>query len=357
MSKVRFTVVLSDDGGHDRGFRGTSAFWWLATRFGAYAELGLYWFLREYYGSSAVRLLRPSQLRAGVAVETDWLMVGLPTHVDREHLTNTRFRRLVLYDATDYDGVNFAYSDRDFLLSESNLCLKNWRDRRWQFDFHIGLLPIKRPPVNKLQIALHREAALARFRFGKRRAKPFDVGFVARPTGDLKRNPRVLWLLDLRRRRPDLKLWGGLVGGGRWQDKVRDIEHAELLASLWLNRRKIGYFEYFAGLAQSKVALAPRGFAPWTYRHYEAVYARSLVVSNDLQNYEMLVPLPERGMIQVAESESVVPAVEQALTLYEHSPELADENVDELERWLDGGAYSRRRPDLLDRFHEQLRAA
>ena len=36
-----FTVIISDAGDHDEGFRGTALFWQLASRFGAYAELVL----------------------------------------------------------------------------------------------------------------------------------------------------------------------------------------------------------------------------------------------------------------------------------------------------------------------------
>ena len=95
---VPYTIVISDADDHDAGLRGTRAFWWLASRAGSYSELGLYWFLVEYFGRSAVRLLRPSELLASSKLETDWLFVGLPTRVGKEHLSRIRFRRMAIYD-------------------------------------------------------------------------------------------------------------------------------------------------------------------------------------------------------------------------------------------------------------------
>lgn len=360
---THYTVVISDGAAHDTGFRGTSTFWSLATRFGSYAELGLYWFLCSYYGRSQVSLLRPSQLlRMRSKHKTDWLFVGLPTQVSEEHLKKVEFRHLVLYDSNDRlgrkvskCGVNFGRSDQSFLLSQTNICLKTWRDDRINYPCKIGLLPIKRPPWNnKLHVAERWRGA--KHRLGLQAGKVFDVGFVARPTGDLKKNQRVRWLVDLKRERPDLTLWGGLVGGRRWREYVdqTDALDRELLQPCWLDCRKVGFFQYFTGLKRSKVALAPAGYAPWSYRHFEAIYARSIVVSNDLSHYEFLIPFPRDGMVEVPDGESVVGGIEEALEMQEKQPDLAERNVQQLDRWLDQGLYSRRRPQTLARFWAQI---
>jgi hypothetical protein len=260
---------------------------------------------------------------------------------------------MAVYDSTDAPDVDFGYSDRDLLLSETDLCMKTFIDRRWNESYSVGLLPIKRPPVNKLRAAIRREARLDRRR-GKRRDKSFDVALVARPTGTIERNTRVAWLVELKKKRPDLRLWGGLVGNPRWRRHAEKMVDREILDQLWMGRGKVGFFEYFAGLSQSKVSLAPRGWAPWSYRHYEAVYARSVVVCDDLGDFELLVPLPEDGVIHVRDGESIVPAVERALAVYERNPEIGERNVEQMERWLDRGAYSRERPELLDRFFSFL---
>ena len=60
---------------------------------------------------------------------------------------------------------------------------------------------------------------------------------------------------------------------------------------------------------------------------------------------------------EVPDGESVVPAIDTALKLYEESDGIAEANREQLDRWLDSGAYSRQRREPLDRFMGQLDAA
>ncbi len=353
----QYTVVISDVVGYDAGFRGTKAFWWLSSYVGAYAQLSLYWFLTAYFGRSNVQLLRPSELLdRKVKLKTDILFVGIPTQLNAQHLSGIKFKRLVLYDASDNNELNFEFSDRRFLESQTDVCLKNWRDDRWQETFKIALLPIKRPPWNnRLRNALNLES-LGRSLGGpvKRR---FDVGFVARPTGSLTTNQRLRWLVEISTNRPDFKLWGGLVGNPDMRQLAEKEVPPAILQNLWLNKKKIGFQSYFTGLRQSKVALAPSGYAPWTYRHFEAMYAGCVVVSNDLSHYEFLIPFPRETMVEVGDHESVTPAIDRALSMIEKSPDIAQENRKYLERWLDRGKYSHKCKDTLDRFFGQLNNA
>jgi len=77
-------------------------------------------------------------------------------------------------------------------------------------------------------------------------------------------------------------------------------------------------------------------------------------VTCDLRRLDTLVPLPRDGMIHVGPGEPVVPAIERALRLRAERPELLEENVRFLERWLERGMYSRCRPALFERFLAQL---
>lgn len=347
---VPYTIILSDSADHDTGFRGYRTYWWLATIFGAYAELGLYWFLVAYSGRSSVRILTPKNLLLGDKLSTNWLFVGLPTNLSKEHLKKIRYCRIILYDSSDFDGINFDYSDRQLLLSHTDTCLKTWRNHKWNLDLNVGLLPIKRPPLNnKLRYAVYRDTILCSVGL-RSRVKQHDVCFVGRPTDISEGNSRTRWLLELKRQSPELRLWGGLVGGREWSKERLDNKQR----SLWLDTKKIGFRKYYRGLSLSKVALTPRGFAPWTYRHYEAVYARTMIVSTCLSDYEFLVPLPTKGIFTVKDNEPVVPAVEKAIALYDQSPEILEENVENLERWISRNRYSRSRPILLDRFFEQI---
>lgn len=350
----QYTVVISDVEDYDAGFRGTRTYWWLSSYLGAYAQLSLYWFLIAYFGRSQVQLLRPSQLLdRAQKLKTNWLFIGLPTTLNSQHLANIQFNRMALYDATDTNKLNFESSDREFLTSQTDLVLKNWRDDRWSETLKIGLLPIKRPPWNnRLRAALNLESFQRKKKAPHER--PFDVGFVARPTGSLTTNQRLRWLVEIKKSRPDWKLWGGLVGGAYMKKIAEQEVDPEILNSLWLNKKKIGFLSYFDGLRQSKVALAPSGYAPWTYRHFEAMYAGCLVVSNDLSHFEFLIPFPRPTMVEVGDQDSVVPAIERALDMLENEPEIVQDNRKELDRWLDRGKYSKRCLDTLERFFANI---
>ncbi|MEM9586075.1 MAG: hypothetical protein AAGA03_02240 [Planctomycetota bacterium] len=352
---TKFTVVISDASKHDHGWKSRRAYWSLASRVGAYAELGLYWFLCAYFGRRSVRLMRPSELLGLTRpIDTEWLFIGLPTRLGKGHLTQVRYRHAALYDSTDLHGVHFGSSDQSFLLSVTDLVLKNWRDDRWDFPgMRIGLLPIKRPPINnRLHLSLLR--AQVEDRIAGSPSRDHDVGFVARPTGVLANNQRVQWLLQLKRDRPQLRLWGGLVGDQTWKDAADKGADTHLLDACWWRERKVGFAEYFAGLRRSKVALAPAGYAPWSYRHFEALYAGCAVVSNDLSHLEYLIPFPRESLVEIPDGGSITQGVDQALNLFQDRPDVANQNRRHLDRWLQSGRYDRRCPDTLDRFYQQM---
>ena len=90
------------------------------------------------------------------------------------------------------------------------------------------------------------------------------------------------------------------------------------------------------------------------FRYFEAIYARSIVVFSDLSQFEFLIPFPRDGMLEVPEGESVVPAVDRAIALYDERPAIVQSNLDYLNRWLIHGWYSRKRMEVLERFFAQL---
>jgi len=342
----KFIVVISDRSKHDAGYRKNRFFWWLAAKAGGYGELCLYWFLREYFGDGSVRLIRPSELLGrSNPMQTDFLMVGVPTLLNKEHLQGVRYKKLVLYDSSDHDGINFLYSDESFLVSQTDLCLKHYRDSRWTLPMRIGLLPIKRPPMNnRLYWKLRQQRRCKPIGSTER---PYDVGFVARPTGDIESNLRLRWWVEIVQQSPDLRRWGGLVGDQKWRDTFAESDVPE---GCWMGQKKVHFSQYFDGLQRSKVALAPPGYAPWTFRHYEAIYAGCMVVTTDLRHYEFLVPLPEESLVQLDHDESIVDGVRRAVKLAEVEPDRIIFARRKLDRWLDLGRYRKSCTDTLDRF-------
>jgi hypothetical protein len=335
----KFLVVTSEMPGHGRGVSGRT----------------LVRFLRTYAGFGAVGCCSAADLLRGGGVEADYAFLGLPSPVTDRHLARLRCRHLVLFDLSDWHHPLWDEANRTLLRGASNLYLKAWTDTRWDFGIPMGLAPIRR--YGKLRLAL--EARRLRRALGL--ADPphrYDVLFLGAATmrdpggidPALVPNQRVDWLLEVKTRGQHLELWGGLLGQtmAPWlRQRYGDL-------SAFTLREKVPFRRYFRALQQSRVALTPEGNAPWSYRHYEAIYARSLIVTNDFRPLRTLIPLPTEGMVHVEPGQPVLPAIERALALRRERPELLEENVRFLERYLEQGMYSRRRPELWERFASQL---
>ncbi|MFN2316327.1 MAG: hypothetical protein ABR602_06550, partial [Gemmatimonadales bacterium] len=186
----------------------------------------------------------------------------------------------------------------------------------------------------------------------------FDVTFLGTATGTRRdgagpsavSNERVEWLLELTQAGAQYAMWGGLTNRVLPSDLVATYGDLSALRTIG----KVSFWQYFHALQRSRVALTPQGHAPWSYRHYEAIYARAVVVTSDFRPIRTLVPLPKANMIHVPRGQSVLPAIEAALALRRDRPEVLDANIQFLERFLDRGLYSRRRPELYERFLSQL---
>jgi hypothetical protein len=335
----KFLVVMSELPGHGRGVNGRT----------------LVQFLRTYAGSGAVGCCSASDLLRGGPVSAETVFLGLPSPVTDRHLARLRSRHLVLFDLSDWHHPLWTDANRALLRGASNLYLKAWTDARWDFGVPTGVAPIRR--YAKLRLAL--EAGRLRRALG-RPAPPlrYDVLFLGAATmrdpggldPALVPNQRVDWLLEVKTRGRHLELWGGLLGPtmAPWlRQRYGDLSAFTLPG-------KVPFRKYFRALQQSRVALTPEGNAPWSYRHYEAIYARSMIVTSDFRPLQTLIPLPGDGMVHVEPGEPILPAIERALALRRQRPELLEENVRFLERYLDRGMYSRRRPELWDRFVAQL---
>jgi hypothetical protein len=158
---------------------------------------------------------------------------------------------------------------------------------------------------------------------------------------------RVDWLTEIRRDAPELVLHGGFT------DRTHPHMTSEI-ESLRYPRDKDNFYSFWKAMRRSRVLLAPGGNVPWTYRHYECLYAGGVVVTLDYSRRDMLIPLPLEHMVQVPDRAAVLPAVREALELSRSQPRTADAVYAHLEQYLNRGAYSRSRPKLLERFLAQL---
>jgi len=335
----KYLVVMSEMPGHGRGVNGRT----------------LLHFLRTYAGRGAVGACTAADLLGGGPAGAEHVFLGLPSSVTGRHLARLRRRHLVLYDLFDHHYPLWSDANRALLQGASGLYLKAWNDVRWDFGISMGVAPIRRHL--KLRLAL--EAGRLRRLVGRPEPRyRYDVLFLGSATGRnpagqdpaLVPNQRVTWLLELRDQGGHLARWGGLIGRTVTPELV--ARYGDLAE--FTMRGKVPFREYFRALRTSRVALTPEGNAPWSYRHYEAIYARSMIVTSDCRPIRTLVPLPNDGMIHVEPGQPVVPAIERGLALRRDRPEILEENVRFLERYLERGMYSRRRPELFERFLAQL---
>lgn len=316
-------------------------------------------FLRTYFGRRAVGLLAPDAWRRR-PITAETLFVGFPSSLEPEALARLECRRLIAFDYLDHHALAWTNEQGDAVRERIQAYLKPWHETAWNYDLHMGLLPIRR--YARLSAALRIDRLL--------HAPPVnpwpklhDVAFIGRPNAvylfqggrEAPIEQRVQWLQALRNEAPEFRFWGGLVGIRDNPQRLQALaERFGDLAPLEHASSKVGFSKYFYHLCRSRVVLAPGGNVPWSYRHYEALYSRAVVVTIDFRQREMLVPLPNEGMVHVPDGASVVPAVHEALRWSRDRPQLGQENVAHLKRYLRYGQYSRRRPELMQRFLAQL---
>jgi hypothetical protein len=315
-------------------------------------------FLRTYFGRRAVAMQSPAQWRhAPVAADTVFL--GLPSSLAPEELERLggSCRRLVAFDYLDQQELAWTAEQEATLRQRTDRYLKPWFERAWRHNLQMGMLPIRRYGRFTAAVAVDRCAR----RWRPRPKAMHDVAFLGRPNetrfyvdGRVEKvDQRFHWLCELVREAPEIRLWGGLVevcdgARGRIESSYGDFH------DLLHRENKVGFATYYRAMRQSRALLAPGGNVPWSYRHYECLYAGGVVVTIDYRQRDMLVPLPTERMVHVADGASVLPAVREAIEISQRRPELGEENFAHLEQYLRFGAYSNRRPALLERFVSQL---
>jgi len=309
----------------------------------------LHRFLATFHGRRNVSMLTVDHLRRRRQVSADWLFIGVPTSLDKECLCGVRYRNAVLFDYRDEPGPCWVESDQRFLRSLTDLYLKPWVEPDWDHGLRFGVLPIRR--YQELVWALRTLRLLGRSppALSERR---YDVAFIGNCTSPDKSNLRVRWLREIKRAEPAYSFWGGIAASKadekRLREKIDDVD------DLLYPRRRIGFVSYFRHLRDTRVALTPAGNAPWSYRHWEAIYAGAILVSTDFRQIRTLLPLPLERMIHVPKSDSILSALERALALGRDQPDLVEENIRFLERYLQDSDYSRNKPALMDLFMDQL---
>ncbi|BBO30640.1 hypothetical protein [Lacipirellula parvula] len=315
-------------------------------------------FLRTYFGRRAVAMQSPEEWRHA-PIKAATAFVGLPSSLTPEELQRLRTdsRQVVPFDYLDQQELAWNIEQETTLRRTSDRYLKPWFERAWRHDLQMGMLPIRRYSRFTAAVVCDRCSR----RLGSRPEAIHDVAFLGRPNetrmyvdGQVEMvDQRFHWIRDVKRDAPQLKFWGGLV---EVYPDSRERLHATYgqFDDLMHTEKKVGFAAYYRAIRSSRVALAPGGNVPWTYRHYESLYAGAVLATIDYRERDMLIPLPSEGVVHVPDGAPVLPAVHKALELSRRTPRLGEQHFTHLEQYLRFGAYSSRRPALLNRFTAQL---
>ena len=314
-------------------------------------------FLRIFHGHSAVLMIEPRELERGPVRETDYLLLGMPSALQPNHLDNLRFRQAALFDYSDVGGPAWRSGAEPWLRTLTDVYLKPWVEESWDFGLRWGVLPIRRYPGLIWHVKLLR--GLFRGRYPNLCSRDHEVSFLGNCTAlyqgvdySHRYHQRIEWLREVNQSKRQFSFWGGLQASAA--NQVRLQKEFEDLATVMAPFRRLLFSQFFYNLLRSKVVLTPAGNARWSYRHYEAIYAGALLVSTDFRPIRTLIPLPVDNMLHVDDHAPVVPAIEAALERRIREPDLPRRNIDFLEMYLQDGDYHRSKPQLMDEFQAQL---
>lgn len=283
-------------------------------------------------------------------------MIENPTTFSPHQLKGVNFQRAILFDYRDGTEPFITPKSQGFLSSLSDLYLKCSVDRTNRYDFRMGTLPLYRK--KKLLRCLQIQKLKHQF-WGEGHRREIDLFFAGAPSqinyreGDkfYSYPQRMEWLSEIMTEEFPYRFMGGLSYVNKSRLKAA-LESNDKLRHL-ISPRRYDFFSYFYYMCHSKIALVPAGHGRWTYRHYEAIYAKSVMLSTDMRDIELMIPLPPH-LIHVPDREKIQPYVEEGLRWFDESRDLLNENVRFLEQYYDKGRFSPSRPLALERFLAQL---
>lgn len=333
----------------------------------------LFKFLRRY--EPATRCLTSAALADGPVVTADVALVGFPTALSPSGLERLRASRLVTFDYFDEpepDREAPALAASGLLPSLSMLHLKTHRERVapvWAAPavtagLDLGLLPIR---YNRAVAGAWRRYRLAApWRRVRRWAgapeRAWDVSLHGSVTRLERRaadgavvtyDQRVPWAREMRAH-PTWRHWGGLHPLPYRSREALVADHGPDVVACLDDGPRMPFLEYFARMAETRVALCPAGHARWTYRHIEAAYAGCEIVSTDLAGIETLVPAPVEAMTLVPDHAPIGPAVSGALAAWPDRARRRAGAVESLQGWLDGGRFVTAKRRAFEAFVRQL---
>jgi hypothetical protein len=287
-----------------------------------------YQFLQLFSQYVASRWVDADRVSYCDAFDTDVLIVFLPERPTLAQLSRIRFKSFFLAHYTDSEDLDpgalaeFGHVVTGYLLPAANLT---------------KTYPV---PVVPMPLAFQREIpAWCRFFDFDLKNRYWRASFVGAGTLYQGQYPqRKAWVEELVKAAiPRVRV--GLFDNESYplnqifSENVKPFSHPFLGPGL-----------YTLMMYLSQVCVTPAGNAKWTYRHYEAIQAGSVLVSTDLTDIEMLIPLPRDGVVYVQDHSLVCPTLERVLdALSDYQPRVrAGQHA--LSHYLTRGQYDATKP-------------
>jgi len=295
--------------------------------------VGLHEFLSVFDNRVISEFISVSDLAHHHTIATDILVIFGPSPIDPSVLTKITYSALYFAEYSDHDTPHFDLPQRFATSFEAVLAAS--RPKVTNYPHPIKLLPLRFNPIPGI-------AQLTPPQW----LRPWDASFVGAPTR-LKNTycQRYDWVKECNQTRSSLRIRAGILKNSMPppHEDIDQLEHPLLGPSL-----------YHLLMRLSKIALCPTGNARWTYRHYEALQAGCVVVSTDIRETELLIPLPIDRMILVPDHAQLLPYIERAMLVRNDHPDWIQQNQTDMNQYLEHNQYNRNRPKVLDLFLSQF---
>jgi hypothetical protein len=319
----------------------------------------------EVFQPGRARIVSAQDLLEGPSWQVDTLFIGVPSLLSPAHMARVRARKAVLFDYFDSPHATWFDSDQAFLCSLTRLYLKTTLVDGVELGHGLrkGLLPMALPLRigRALRIRKWLNPLVEGWRALLKRERHWDLSLLGHATyldeydaqgQRLRYHQRIHWMREVRQH-SKWRFWGGLYPLSYVPLSTIEADCGPL-GDLFGHARRIDRHLYLARMAQTRVALCPSGHARWTYRHLEAIYCGCEVVSCDLSNVHTLPRLPKEYFYQVPDHAPIAAHVDHALAERPVNAERRRAALAAMEAQLNGGLYSRNRPQVFETFIAQL---
>ncbi len=301
-------------------------------------------FLRFFTTNDAICVIEPDNLATHSPIKTEYLFICLPSPVSLDALDTIQWKHCALCVFDDSVEAT-CLDDLERFSSVAQTLLKPAIDRGLEYPVqHIGCLPIRfRSFYNMAPTWLCR--------------RRYDCSFLGDATYFDGYHQRIDWVNELKQQKK-INFYGGLINPS-YKKPLLKIPNLKLddatIKRISVNGVKQRFW-YLRSLAKSKIALCPTGFARWTYRHYEGMLTRSIILSTQLPStYTLLIPFPKLDNFYcINDKEPVVPAIEAILSNLRHWESIAEENYAHMNQYLENGVYSTKKPKVFESFLAQI---